>query len=57
MQFLSPMEGIFNALNPADQNVRQCLSPLPDISKSVPDLSGMIELKGKAFTKTQISSI
>ncbi len=32
---------IFRALNPAGQNVRQCWNPLPDISRSLPDMSGM----------------
>ncbi len=32
---------IFRVLNPAGQNVRQCLSPLPDISRSLPDMSDM----------------
>ncbi len=40
-QFLSPMPDIFHVLKPAGQNVRQCQSPLLDISRSLPDMSGI----------------
>ncbi len=32
---------LFRVLNPAGQNVWQCLSPLPDISRSLPGMSGI----------------
>ena len=32
---------IFPVLNPAGQNVRQCLGPLPDITRTLPDMSGI----------------
>ncbi len=40
-QFLSPSPAIFGVLNPAGQNVRQCQSPLLDISRSLSDMQGL----------------
>ncbi len=44
--FWSPCQSFFSVhkrqiLNPAGQNVQQGQSPLPDISKTLPDMSGM----------------
>ncbi len=40
-QFFPLLSDIFTALNPAGQSVRQCRSPLSDISRSLPDMSGL----------------
>ena len=39
--FLYSLSNILCVLNPAGQNVRQSLSSLPDISRSLPDMSGI----------------
>ena len=39
--FLFSLSDILHGLNPAGQNVRQCLSSLPVISRSLPDMSGI----------------
>ena len=41
-QILCFMPGIFVVFNPTGQNVRQCLSPLLDISRSLPDISDIL---------------
>ena len=41
LKFLSPLPNLFLVLNPGGQNVRQCLSPLSDISRSLPGMSGI----------------
>ncbi len=40
-QFLSSLPDIFPVLNPAGQNVQQCRGLLPDITRTLPDMSDM----------------
>ncbi len=52
-----PLLGILYVLNPAGQNIQQGLSPLLDISRSLPDMSGIFRVHCHIFWHATINNL